>query len=220
MKRQMKTIITGFGSILILVFTMVIQSNVINYTSRANELNNAVNNAVVDTQRVIYDERYKINNSKEYIAEFTQNLLQYINSNSNIKIKVYSADEETGILDIGVVSEYQNLKFEGNDKKTYEVRRTSIIDSIKTEHADIQDSYFITFQIGPNVKVNLEGINFFVPKSTGITSYKIPIKSGNISSVDFNGSVEGSYRTATENGQKYIILDLKNVKSDTVVKIN
>ena len=110
----MKSIITGFSLTLLLIWAIIIQGTIINHSTRANELNTAVNNAMIETQRVILDKSYPISSSDEYIAEFTQNLLHYINSDSDITIKVYTADETTGLLDIGVVSANSKKK---RDKK-------------------------------------------------------------------------------------------------------
>ena len=91
--KSLKTIVSGLGVIIVFILNLLIHNSIINLTSRATELNLAINNAMVETQRVLYDKSYTITNSEEYLAEFTQNLVQYMNSNSEITIKVYSADE-------------------------------------------------------------------------------------------------------------------------------
>ena len=134
--KSLKTIVSGLGVIIVFILNLLIHNSIINLTSRATELNLAINNAMVETQRVLYDKSYTITNSEEYLAEFTQNLVQYMNSNSDITIKVYSADEELGFLDVGVISSYTNF---AGEKREYEERRTSIIDEISNK--DFNEDY-------------------------------------------------------------------------------
>ena len=155
----MKTIVSGLGVIIVFILNLLIHNSIINLTSRATELNLAINNAMVETQRVLYDKSYTITNSEEYLAEFTQNLVQYMNSNSDITIKVYSADEELGFLDVGVISSYTNF---AGEKREYEERRTSIIDEISNKDFNedyLKDRFFISFQVKNDVKVDLSGID-------------------------------------------------------------
>lgn len=219
----MKTIISGFGLTIVLIFAILIQSNIINFTSRSHELNNAVNNAVIDTQRVMLNQRYPITTEEEYVAEFTQNLMQYINSDSDITVKVYSAETETGLLDIGVISEYSNLKFGGNDTKKYEVRRTSIIDKVPNTNFNenhLLDSYFMTFQVNTGVQLDLSQLDFFVAKSDGTKEYKIPILGGRISNVGFKGMANCSYQLVEDDENKYLTILMTGIQSDIEITVN
>jgi hypothetical protein len=174
---------------------------------------------MVETQRVLYDKSYTITNSEEYLAEFTQNLVQYMNSNSDITIKVYSADEELGFLDVGVISSYTNF---AGEKREYEERRTSIIDEISNKDFNedyLKDRFFISFQVKNDVKVDLSGIDFFVAKDSKNKSLEIPLTSGTVHSILFNGEGAGSYSFITKEGKNYIVIQLNELKSDMEITI-
>lgn len=213
----MKTVISGFGAIVLFILCLLINTSIINFTSRSSELNIAINNAVNDTQRVLYDKSYSINSTQEYLAEFTQNLVQYINSNSEITLKVYSADENLGFLDIGVVSTYTNFS---GEKREYEERRTSIIDSIaKGDESYLKDKYFISFEIKDDIKVDLSQVDFFALKEEGRKTLEIPLISGNLDSVFFHGEGNGNYSLTTKDGKNYIVIQLNDLKSDMKIII-
>ena len=212
--KSLKTIVSGLGVIIVFILNLLIHNSIINLTSRATELNLAINNAMVETQRVLYDKSYTITNSEEYLAEFTQNLVQYMNSNSEITIKVYSADEELGFLDVGVISSYTNF---AGEKREYEERRTSIVDEISNK--DLKDRFFISFQVKNDVKVDLSGIDFFVAKDSKNKSLEIPLTSGTVHSILFNGEGDGSYSFITKEGKNYIVIQLNELKSDMEITI-
>lgn len=212
----MKTIISGFGAIVLFILCILINSSIINFTSRNTELNTAINNAVIDTQRVLYDNSYSINSADEYLAEFTQNLLQYINSNSDIEIKVYAIDEKSGFLDVGVVSKYKNLLGESRE---FEERRTSIIDVVTRGDINLPDTYFISFQVKNNIKVDLSNLDFFIPKESTSKTLKMPLLSGNVDNIYFSGEGTGNYSIEELEGQKYIVIQLENLNSDMTITI-
>lgn len=217
--KSLKTIVSGLGVIIVFILNLLIHNSIINLTSRATELNLAINNAMVETQRVLYDKSYTITNSEEYLAEFTQNLVQYMNSNSDITIKVYSADEELGFLDVGVISSYTNF---AGEKREYEERRTSIVDEISNKDFNedyLKDRFFISFQVKNDVKVDLSGIDFFVAKDSKNKSLEIPLTSGTVHSILFNGEGVGSYSFITKEGKNYIVIQLNELNSDMEITI-
>lgn len=215
----MKTSVTGIGLIIVIALSIMINLNILNFTSRSSELNSAINNAVVDTQRVLYDKSYPINNFDEYISEFTQNIMQYINSNSSISIKVYAADEKIGLLDVGIVSTYHNPT---GKKREYEIRRTSIIDRLKNEdfkEEDLKDKFYISFSIANDIQLDLSDVDFSVAKDEAKKVIDIPFSSGTITNVNFEGSVTGKYSKVIIDGKTYLRLEFEAMEGDVLVKI-
>ena len=124
----MKTMIKGFCLIIGFILCVVIVSTVIIDFVKQDEFNTIVGQAFQQTQRVIYDERYKIESNEEYLAEFTQNLVRSSSSCKNFTINVYGIDYEKGLLDVEVKTK---LKYINGNEKELSIRKLNIIDVIK-----------------------------------------------------------------------------------------
>lgn len=153
----MKTAISGFGLIVMLVIAITCQSMIINYSSRQEELSTAVNAAMYETQKALRENTDDIRSESDYVNAFMTNLLGegrtnakydsngkykqngYISSNSNISLKVYTADYENGFLDVAVTETYGYNNADNTvSKRKVTVRRSSIIEyeTKKNEDAD------------------------------------------------------------------------------------
>src|SRR5699024_9406869 len=103
---------------------ILIQATILNFGIRQNEFDTAMNNVMIETQRVLYEQKkafYDNNNdniadssmlitdSESYKDVFVKNLMQYIDSNSDIEICFYTADNEKGLLDVKAVANYTIL---------------------------------------------------------------------------------------------------------------
>lgn len=143
----MKTAISGFGLIVMLVIAITCQSMIINYSSRQEELSTAVNAAMYETQKALRENTDDIRSESDYVNAFMTNLLGegrtnakydsngkykqngYISSNSNISLKVYTADYENGFLDVAVTETYGYNNADNTvSKRKVTVRRSSIIE--------------------------------------------------------------------------------------------
>ena len=143
----MKTAISGFGLIVMLVIAITCQSMIINYSSRQEELSTAVNAAMYETQKALRENTEDIRSESDYVNVFMTNLLGegrtnakydsngnykqngYISSNSNISLKVYTADYENGFLDVAVTETYGYNNIDNTvSKRKVTVRRSSIIE--------------------------------------------------------------------------------------------
>lgn len=143
----MKTAISGFGLIVMLVIAITCQSMIINYSSRQEELSTAVNAAMYETQKALRENTEDIRSESDYVNVFMTNLLGegrtnakydsngnykqngYISSNSNISLKVYTADYENGFLDVAVTETYGYNNTDNTvSKRKVTVRRSSIIE--------------------------------------------------------------------------------------------
>lgn len=127
----MKTAISSLGCTILLLIAILIINTVGSTAVRSDELNTAIDCAVVATQRALFKQKSSIQNDEDYKTEFTKNLLVQIDSKSDVDIVFYTADSEKGLLDVEVVEKYRYLYDEPDDIRTYSVRRTSIIDEIK-----------------------------------------------------------------------------------------
>lgn len=120
---------------------------IINYSSRQEELSTAVNAAMYETQKALRENTEDIRSESDYVNVFMTNLLGegrtnakydsngnykqngYISSNSNISLKVYTADYENGFLDVAVTETYGYNNTDNTvSKRKVTVRRSSIIE--------------------------------------------------------------------------------------------
>ena len=107
-------------------------------------------------------------------------------------------------------------------QREYEERRTSIVDEISNKDFNedyLKDRFFISFQVKNDVKVDLSGIDFFVAKDSKNKSLEIPLTSGTVHSILFNGEGDGSYSFITKEGKNYIVIQLNELKSDMEITI-
>ena len=219
----MKSILTGFGGVLTLFFVILIQATILNFGIRQNELDTAMNNAMIETQRVLYEQKeayYDNNNdniadssmlitaSASYKDVFVKNLMQYIDSNSDIEIYFYTADNEKGLLDVKAVANYTNLV---GKNRAYESRRTSILDSIENYNVTI------TFDIANVLEVDMSDTRNYIDRNTGKGTIDIKIISGTVTGVSVDKSdVNVSYAMDGD----ILRIQLDNVQSDIKVTVS
>lgn len=218
----MKSILTGFGGVLTLFFVILIQATILNFGIRQNELDTAMNNAMIETQRVLYEQKEAfyddngdgvsdssmlITDSNTYKDVFVKNLMQYIDSNSDIDIYFYTADNEKGLLDVKAVANYTNLV---GQNRAYESRRTSILDSIENYNVTI------TFDVVNALDVDMSDTRHYIDRNTGKGTIDIKVLSGTVTGIEVNKpEVNVSY---TMVGDK-LRISLDNVTSDITLTI-
>ena len=115
------SVITMCG-VLFLVIVMTLSGKQL----RANELRDAVDNALISTVENQFDEKsYDLNNTDEFIADFMQALLVQINSDCSIEIRILNVDQEKGLLSVEVIEHfYHPIGTEGQ----ISVQRTVIME--------------------------------------------------------------------------------------------
>lgn len=218
----MKSILTGFGGVLTLFFVILIQATILNFGIRQNELDTAMNNAMIETQRVLYEQKEAfyddngdgvsdssmlITDSNTYKDVFVKNLMQYIDSNSDIDIYFFSADNEKGLLDVKAVANYTNLV---GQNRAYESRRTSILDSIENYNVTI------TFEVANILNVDMSDTRHYIDRNTGKGTIDIKVLSGTVTGIEVNKpEVNVSYKMV---GDK-LRINLDNVTSDITLTI-
>lgn len=97
------------ASTLILAFTLSIftSSAVMGRQVRDNEIRTALGTAMenaitVMTIKPVYD----VNTTNEFVAEFLQNLIMQIDSDSTLTVKIIDMDVVNGMLDVEVTEEF------------------------------------------------------------------------------------------------------------------
>jgi len=115
------SVITMCG-VLFLVIIMTLSGKQL----RANELRDAVDNALISTVENQFDEKsYDVNNTDEFIADFLQALLVQINSDCSIEIRILNVDHAKGLLSVEVIEHfYHPIGTEGQ----ISVQRTVIME--------------------------------------------------------------------------------------------
>ena len=132
----MRIVTRCFGLSLILMFSIMIYSQMMIYNVRKDELVNCISTAMTSTQIVIQEQiediiygtntkRKSIDSNEEYLDEFVKNFYKLTSTNSKFNIKVFGIDYTKGFLDIEIESCFQ--LFNGQTAKIIS-RKTSIVD--------------------------------------------------------------------------------------------
>ena len=93
---------------------------------------------------------YSIDNTDEFIADFVQNLILYIESDSEIKVEILSVDIEKGLLDVNVIETFEQPN---GSTKSISCRKTVIMES----YTDSPLNYFT--------------LRFLVPEDDDVDSF-------------------------------------------------
>ena len=93
---------------------------------RENEVDKALNTAVEQTlEQLRKDGSYEVKEPRELIADFQQALLMHISSDSELQVKILTADTEKGVLDVEVRTQYETVR---GIKKHGVCRKTVILE--------------------------------------------------------------------------------------------
>lgn len=106
MKLPVKVVLFVGGILYSLLILMAVTSRSV----RESEAEQALAASVEQSFKYLMSENgYKIGGYDELIADFNQNLILRLNSDSDLKVEVLTADLEKGILDIRVTEGYQTV---------------------------------------------------------------------------------------------------------------
>lgn len=173
----MKNFIIGLCSILILILTGLTVGTVHGKTMRENELSSTVSSTMEESMRILtLDQKYKIENEKEFIADFIESSLVKMDSNSIYEIIIHTVDIKKGILDATVKQHYKQIFIPGK----VSCRKTIILDDYNKE-----GSYKITFKKGDKIikQLSVTGGDFMsaalLPNNVEVTKWKLQ-ENGNI----------------------------------------
>lgn len=105
----MKQIIFGTVISLISILTIIIILSLSGRAARETELETNLSNVVEATViNTCTSKNYRIENYQEFVADFIQNLLVQMESNSDVDVQVMQADIEKSILSIRVISRFKH----------------------------------------------------------------------------------------------------------------
>ncbi len=119
---------TIYGAALLVMAVLVIAGTMIisGQDVRENEMDKALNTAVEQTlEQLKQDGGYEVEEPGELIADFQQSLLMHISSDSQLEVKILTADTQKGVLDVEVTERYQTVK---GTKKHAVCRKTVILE--------------------------------------------------------------------------------------------
>ena len=124
----MKNAIISIGLILIMIVSLCGILSIVTNITRTNELEENINTAAYQTMdKFFIDNVVEDNeeNEKNFISDFTSNLLNLTDSDSDINVKVVRIDLSNGAFRVKVTEKYKGM-FKRN--KTIKVDRTLILD--------------------------------------------------------------------------------------------
>ena len=104
----MKNAIAGFLSLMILILAGLIISTVEGKTMRQNELDSTLSSVMERSMNILVTkDSYTIDEQKAFVADFIQNAMVKMNSESDYMITVHSVDTVKGVLDVTVTENYK-----------------------------------------------------------------------------------------------------------------
>lgn len=136
-----------YGVVLMVLAVLVIAGGMVvsGKDIRENEMDKALNTAVEQTMEQLKKEGgYEIQNPQELIADFHQSLLLHISSDSDLEVKVLTADTQKGVLDVEVRQTYQTLR---GAKKEAVCRKTVLLE----QYSDKQEYCVVKFLVNGTI---------------------------------------------------------------------
>lgn len=117
----MRTVIISVIGISSIVIIVMIQTTVTMNSVYQEEVTDALATAMSQTMsEVMEQEGYGIRNRNEMIAAFLQSMLQKINSDIDLTVKIHQCSYETGKMDVEAIGEYRLPDYR---KRSVSVRR-------------------------------------------------------------------------------------------------
>ncbi|MCI8858300.1 MAG: InlB B-repeat-containing protein [Lachnospiraceae bacterium] len=136
-----------YGVVLMVLAVLAIASGMVvsGKDIRENEMDKALNTAVEQTMEQLNKEGgYEIRDAQELIADFHQSLLLHISSDSDLEVKILTADTEKGVLDVEVRQTYQTLR---GTKKEAVCRKTVLLE----QYSDKQEYCVVEFLVNGTI---------------------------------------------------------------------
>ena len=134
---DMKNVIISIGLVMMTIITILILYTVYGQNTRQNEVEEALSVAVEQTlENMKIDKSYDVNSTEEFIADFNQNLILSIESDSVLEVNILTVDIEKGLFDVEVV---ETFKQPNGSKATASCRKTIILE----EYKNFAPAYYI-----------------------------------------------------------------------------
>ena len=104
----MKNIVTIISCALIGVITLAIVMSVSGRMNRSMEVKSNLSSAVEETVENLAVKKYAVSDMEEYLADFSESLMDFIDTDSEITVQVAAADMEKGILAVKVTETFMH----------------------------------------------------------------------------------------------------------------
>lgn len=132
----MKNTIISIVLVLLTILTSLILLTLYGQNTRQNELDEALSVAVEQSlENLKIKKAYSIDDTEEFVADFNENLIIAIESDSEVKVEVLAVDIDKGLLDVNVVETFSQPN---GSVRTASCRKTIIMD----EYKDAADAYY------------------------------------------------------------------------------
>ncbi len=165
----MKHVIYGVALLALTVMVIAGVMIVSGKDVRENEMEKALNTAVEQSlEQLKKYGGYEIGDERELIADFQQALLVHISSDTDIKVKILTADTQKGVLDVEVTGTYQTVNAR---EKQAVCRKTVILE----EYAQKKNYCMVEFRVD-----GLTYEKYSLYQGGVIVTPKKPQKSGHI----------------------------------------
>ena len=127
----MKVFILTFTLGIILLYSTLINSNIVAAQTRRNAIDQALRLSLIQTlQETKINDLIDIESEDEMIADFMKILAQNLNGDGEYEIKIFGIDEENGFLDVMIVNKYYDLN---KVSRTVSIRKTVLFDELMEE---------------------------------------------------------------------------------------
>ncbi len=104
----MKNVIISIGLVMMMIITILILYTIYGQNTRQNEVEETLSVAVEQTlENMKIDKSYDVNSTEEFIADFNQNLILSIESDSELEVNILSVDIDKGLFDVEVIETFK-----------------------------------------------------------------------------------------------------------------
>lgn len=150
----MKTAIVSCVLAFLIIITSLILLTIYEQNTRQNELEDSLSVAIEQSlENLKTKQNYSIANTDEFVADFIQNLIVSIESDSDIKVEILNVDFEKGLLDVNVVETF--IQPNGS-KNNVSCRKTVILE----EYSGTSAQYFMVEFLTPHAENSGEFVEF------------------------------------------------------------
>ena len=197
----MKNTILGMCFVFIIVISMSIVYTIDGRRIRKEETVDSLTSAIESSMQTLVDNKYRISDNEEFIADFSQALLLQMEGDFTVTINILDIDYKKAILSVEVIEHY---KHPNGSPATVACVKTVILDQeIDSNPAEANKQVKITYMIPNN--------------GTNIIYKEFSVKEGSEIIVPQSPSIEGkAFIQWTLDGSKYILTDSNRNK----VKVN
>lgn len=163
----MKTAIISCVLVFLLIITSLILFTVYGQNTRQNALEDNLSITVEQAlENIKINQSYTVADADEFVADFVQNFIISVDSDSDIKIEILSVDYEKGLLDVNVT---ETFKQPIGTKKSVSCRKTVILEEYLQDASQYYSIKFLTTRTGSEEFVDFkiysicEGSYFIAP---------------------------------------------------------